>query len=66
MSVRTIRARALCAPAVNSGSSLFAWVATFPACRSVGVSRPDLIGPGTVLTAVKDASRRSAVAFGHP
>jgi hypothetical protein len=51
---------------VNSGSSLFAWVATFPACRSVGVSRPDLIGPGTVLTAVKDASRRSAVAFGHP
>jgi hypothetical protein len=29
-------------------------------------SRPDLIKPGTVLAAVKDATRRFAVAFGHP
>jgi hypothetical protein len=27
---------------------------------------PDLTERGAVLTAVKDASRRSAVAFGHP
>jgi len=28
--------------------------------------RPGLLEPGAVLAAVKDASRRSAVAFGHP
>jgi hypothetical protein len=32
----------------------------------VAASRPDLINRGTVLAAVKDATRRFAVAFGHP
>jgi len=37
-----------------------------PTWQPGGSFLPDLIEPGTVLVAVKDASRRSAMAFGHP
>jgi len=42
------------------------WVATIQIGVRWQASQPDLIERRAVLAAVQDASRRCAVAFGHP